>query len=332
MRKTLLVVIAALLVGVAYSSVYTVDRAEYVYVTQFGRHVATHDGETDAGLYWKWPWPIQSVQRLDSRLQFFDLPATELLTQDPQGKSIDKTITVSAYVCWRIADRQSVDRFIRRIGTPRRAQEILGERVKNQVGAIIGSMRMDELFNVDSALVRRKMEEIRERVLSLPGLPEEGQTESRGLRDQAREAYGIDIVDVQIQRTSHPDSVRDTIYQRIRSERFAKAADYRSSGEKAAEDIRSKASAEVSDIKNKAKSEMTELQGQAEIAAANIRKLALSKDPQFYFFLKKLATATKIVSDGQTTLWVSAGHRLLDILNWDPGQKPMKPANGTGGP
>src|SRR5215831_5510224 len=66
-------------------SVFTVDASEYAYLTQFGRHVATFDGgdaANDAGLHFCWPWPVQSVQRLDRRLQYFDLPGTELLTPD----------------------------------------------------------------------------------------------------------------------------------------------------------------------------------------------------------------------------------------------------------
>ena len=40
------------------SCLYTVDQAEYAYVTQFGRPVATLDGGSDAGLHVKWPWPV----------------------------------------------------------------------------------------------------------------------------------------------------------------------------------------------------------------------------------------------------------------------------------
>src|ERR1700722_8928004 len=85
---------------VLYSSVFTVDASEYAYLTQFGRRVEVFDGGNDdeAGLHFKWPWPIQSVQRLDRRLQTFDLPAAELLTRDPGGNTIDKTPTIQALV------------------------------------------------------------------------------------------------------------------------------------------------------------------------------------------------------------------------------------------
>src|SRR5437016_10694961 len=101
----------AIVAGVCWAfsqSLFTVDRAEYVYVTRFGRHIATYDGQSDdeAGLHVKWPWPVESVQRLDHRLQYFDLPGAELLTHDAKGKTIDKTLTIDAYVCWRIDDNE----------------------------------------------------------------------------------------------------------------------------------------------------------------------------------------------------------------------------------
>src|SRR5215831_13484000 len=104
MRIIITIAILALLLVVASTCAYTVDRAEYVYVTEVGKHVATHDGATDGGLHWQLPWPIQSVQRVDSRLQFFDLPETELLTHDKRSQTVKETITVVPYVCWRIAD------------------------------------------------------------------------------------------------------------------------------------------------------------------------------------------------------------------------------------
>src|SRR5581483_120621 len=148
LRNLLLILGIVVLLGAILSAFYTVDRAEYVYLTQFGRPVATFDGATDAGLHWKWPWPVQSVQRLDHRLQVFDLPGAELLTHDPKGKTIDKTLTVDAYVCWQIAGADGVDRFIRTVGTPERAREILGQRVSSRLGAEIGNMPLDDLISV----------------------------------------------------------------------------------------------------------------------------------------------------------------------------------------
>src|SRR6516165_703471 len=130
MRITLyLALILLLVVGVAAVRLclFTVDRTEFVYLTQFGRPVAVYDGatEADAGLHWKWPWPIQSVQSFDRRLQYLDLPGAELLTRDPRRATIDKTLTIDAYVCWRIPDRDALDRFVCAVGTASGARAIL---------------------------------------------------------------------------------------------------------------------------------------------------------------------------------------------------------------
>ena len=129
MRKFLLYLVAPLgVLWAASSTVFTVDRTEFVYLTMFGQHVTTFDGETEAGLHFKWPWPVESVQRLDHRLQVFDLPGAELLTHDPKGKTIDKTLTIDAYVCWQIADRDGVDQFIRSVGSVERGRNTCAVR------------------------------------------------------------------------------------------------------------------------------------------------------------------------------------------------------------
>src|SRR5437879_2246001 len=95
-------------ITVARLSFYTVDAAEYVYVTVLGEHRETFDGadqETGAGLKIGWPWPIAQTQRLDRRLQQFDLPPTEQLTHDPKGNTVDKILLLEAYVCWKITDK-----------------------------------------------------------------------------------------------------------------------------------------------------------------------------------------------------------------------------------
>ncbi len=133
-------------------SVFTVDASEYAYVTVLGRPLATYDGsaaDQGAGLHAGWPWPIQSVQRIDRRLQTFDLPDTEILTHDADGKTIDKTLSITAYVCWRIADRDSVDLFIRTLGTPEIARSILAPRINSLLGASITQMAMDDLVSTD---------------------------------------------------------------------------------------------------------------------------------------------------------------------------------------
>ena len=310
-----------LLAWIVSTSWFTVDRAEFVYRTQFGRPVATYDGATDAGLHFKLPWPIQAVQRLDHRLQFFDVPEVELLTHDAKGKTIDKTLTIGVYVCWRIADKDGVDRFIRTVGSPREARDILEQRIKSRLGAAIGTMPIDDLISVapeDES--ERRMEELRERLLK-------GGPQGDSLVQLAQRDYGIDLIDVRLRRFNHPASVREAIFTRIRSERQKKVADYESQGKKLADDILSKSKKEVKDIETRAKASEERLKREADIEADRIRNEAQSKAPEFYTFLQKLDAYQRILGDTKDLLLLSSRHELFDML-----LKPPKPGSVPASP
>jgi membrane protease subunit HflC len=319
--KLLVFLVLAAAVVIAPLCAFTVDRTEFVYLTQFGAPMATYDGAEDAqaGLYFKWPWPIQSVQRLDRRLQYFDLPGAELLTRDPKRNTIDRTLTLDAYVCWRIADAKGVDRFIRSVGTPAGAQAVLGQRIYSELGAAIGQMELDDLISPDPKKVEDARTALRKRLLQGSG------TGSPSLESVAESEYGIQVVDIRLRRSNHPPAVREAIFERIRSERKKKAADYESEGERMASDIRSDGASRVAALKAEAEAQSTRLRGQADAEADRVRNEAQSKDPQFYTFLKKLEEYQRILGDNKTTLLLSTHRELFDVLFHPP--SPIKEKN-----
>jgi membrane protease subunit HflC len=309
---TLLLLVVA--VWVASSALFTVDRAEFVYLTQFGKHVGTYDGKTDAGLHVKYPWPIQSVIRLDNRLQFFDLREVELLTHDSQGKTIDKTLMISAYVCWRIAGpeaggRDGVDQFVRAVSTPERARSILEQRILSRLGAEIGKVSLDDLISAaPDGRIEERMDQIRARLLGTEGPAAES------LQRLARDEYGIELIDIRLRRFNHPPSVRSDIYARIISERERKVQDYTSEGDRRSADIRSAAEREASDIRTRAAAQQKRLEEEAAAKGDSIRNEAHGKDREFYTFLEKLKTYQTMLSSSRDMLLLSSNHELFDLL------------------
>jgi membrane protease subunit HflC len=287
---------------------FTVDRTEFAYVTQFGRHVATYDGarDPDAGLHARWPWPVQSVQRLDRRLQYFDLPPAELLTSDARQKTIDRTLTITSYVCWRITDADDgVDRFIRSIGAPERAPVLLGQRISSRLGAAVGRLELDDLISTAPHKVEETMHDLRRGLLD-------------GLQESARKEYGIELVDVRLRRHNYPQAVRQEIFNRIISERNKKVADYQSEGAQLADNIKSEAARDARNILTDARAREQQLKGQADADADRIRNAAHSKDVEFYAFLKKLEEYQRILGDGKTVLLLSGHRELFDLLFHPP--------------
>jgi membrane protease subunit HflC len=332
MKKPILTISFLLLIVLVtlFLSTFTVDRTELVYLTQFGRLEAVYDGAKDAGLHWRWPWPVQSVQRLDRRLQVFDLPEIELLTRDDKGETIDKTITVDAYVCWRIDGEEGVSRFIRAMGTADRAREILRPRIISRLGAEISNMKMDDLISVVSPQeARGRMEALRDRLIGDSGADqhqaEASPLQAGGLRDQARRDYGIELVDVRLRRTSHPAEVRDAIFSRIRSERAKKVADYQGQGALLASKIKSEAELEARNILTDAKAAEQQIKGKADAESDRIRNLAHSQDPEFYAFLKKLEEYQRILGDNKSVLLLSSHRDMFDLMF-----KPPKPEKESG--
>jgi membrane protease subunit HflC len=308
---------------------FTVDRTEFVYVTQFGKRVAVYDGAKDeeAGLNWKWPWPIQAVQRLDRRLQYFDLPGAELLTRDTRGNTIDKTLTIDAYVCWRIPDASAADQFVRSVGTPEGAQQILGQRITSELGAAIAGMELDDLISVDRVTDQQNREQLKVDVRRKElhrRLLEGG---SPSLQETALKSYGIEVVDIRLRRSNHPAAVRDAIFERIRSERAKKVAEYQSEGERLAANIRSETDRRIAEMKAEAEAKSIALRGEADAEADRIRNEASARDPEFYSFLRKMEEYQRILGDGKSTLLLSTRREAFDAL-LNPPKSTREPVPG----
>ena len=71
-----LIIVAALLACTVF---YRVDELKDVaLVKTFGKVTRVLRGSEHAGLHFKWPWPIQSLVRYDSRTRIFEDVSTEL--------------------------------------------------------------------------------------------------------------------------------------------------------------------------------------------------------------------------------------------------------------
>jgi len=300
--------------------VYTVDAAEFAYITVLGRHTETFDGASGgAGLHIGWPWPIQVVQRLDRRIQQFDLQPSEHLFPDSEGKTVDKTLSIEAYVVWKISDEEAVDRFIRRIGTPDKAQAILATTINGHLGSSFGKMNMDDIVNTNEARINDTMEKWHAKFLA-------------NLKGQVQTEYGIDLVDIRLRRFNYLEKTRDAIFNRIKSERQKKAAEYQEEGKLKAQNIGSQSEEEARKILAEARFQEELLKGHADREAIAIRNEAHSLEPKFYAYLKEMEKLQSILSDNRTVLLLSTHRGLFDLLFQPPrlgnsvGPMPVPPA------
>jgi membrane protease subunit HflC len=324
MRALLIIVPVA--VWAAATSLFTVDRSELAYVTQFGAIVGRYDGATEAGLHLKLPWPVHAVLRLDRRLQAFDLPPAELPTFDPGQRTVDKMLVGDASVTWRVPDKANGERFIQTVGTVERARLLVGQRVSSRLSAVVSTMPLDELVAVAGpAEVEARFAKLRERLI---GAGPEGDGER--LADAVLAAYGVELVDVRLRRFNYPPDVRAAIAERIKSERFKKVAEYESEAERKSAEILSEADRAAAVTRSTAAADRRRVEKQADAEADGIRNEAHRRDPDFYAFLQKLDTLQRLLGESRDVLLLSARHDLFQTLlnppRMDgPGNTPPKP-------
>src|SRR5439155_11749121 len=197
-------------------------------------------------------------------------------------------------------------------GTPEKARTVVSGRISGELGAAIGQMELDDLISVEPGKVDRERERLRERLLH------GASGEAGGLEERALSDYGIELVDVRLRRSNHPPAVREAIFDRIRSERNKKVAEYQSEGAKQAEDIKSAAERRVRETLADARGREQRVKGEADADADRVRNQAYAKDTQFYSFLKKLEEYKRILGDNKTMLLLSAHRELFDLLFQPP--------------
>ncbi len=355
MTRYALIPLALLLALWGRTAFYSVDQAEFVYVTRFGDPIAIHDGATESGLHAKLPWPVDSVQRIDRRIQSIDLPAVEVLTRDRARdvvqQSVGSTLTVDATIIWKIPDAKAADQFFRAVRTPEQAKKILGPLINGRLSAIISTVPVEYLIDVvdvqtaaaavvgvaavlpsdatfraaDSRVIDERVERIRQRLLGDEGLSGGTSTASENLRARALAEYGIEIVDVRIRRFSYPEAVRAKIAERIRSERDKKAADYESEGRKKAADITTDADRAARTSEADARAKKTVIEGMANAEAKRILAKAWSQDREFYLFLSNLRAFQRMMENTRDVWLLSTKNPLLKPLQGPPVPPAPKP-------
>jgi membrane protease subunit HflC len=289
--------ILAILAIVAVARVpVIVDQTESVYITEFGRPVRLIE---EPGLYVKWPY--QSRRSFDRRLQL-DAPASrEMLTRDK------KNLEVAWYLSWKIAD---VDRFLKSVHTLPDASARLEDMAASLLAAELGGHDLTGLIKVgNDSTVAAMMTSV-----------------ARRIAEQARQEYGITVVDVRLRRLNYPEEVRSAVFEQIRSERKRVAAATRAEGESEARTIRSAADRERSRVVAEAEADAARLIGEGEAEATRIANEAHAADPSFYQFLKTLETY-RAALDRKTTLILSSDSAFLKLLTKGvpdpiPSQKP----------
>ena len=273
LTRALIALIVCSLLGFAMFS-FQVASNESAVLTRFGSPVRTL---AEPGLYFKWPWPIDAVNRFDKRLSFYDTRISEALTRDKRN------VILPLFLAWRIEDPL---KFLQALGTPAAVPSKLDSLATSARNALLGSYDFQQLVVADPAEI--KLAEFEQRLADT-------------IRPQALESFGIRIEQVGLKRIALPEANTVYVFERMRAERGQYAAKFRAEGRREAEELRARTDAEKTTLLAEAQKYAEETRGKAEAEAARIYADAHSQNPDFYQFIREL-DALKKVTKTNTTL------------------------------
>jgi membrane protease subunit HflC len=273
-----------IIAGLAAFCCFIVPAGEYAVITAFGNPVKVIK---TPGLQFKYPY--QSVNRFDNRL-FVHVPAlSEFLT-------LEKTpVIASSAILWRIAEpQQFLQTVFNRLGAESRLSDILFA----ELGAAIGNAPLSTFFSTEPGTYQA------ETLIAVVAAQ---------CRTTARRDYGIDIVDIQLQRLDFPERNRLSVFARMKSERVSISMQYRSEGEEQSIKLRAAADQEKTKILAAAYKTAQQTRGEGEAGAARIYAGSLSAAPEFYRFLRGNETFRKAIGK-DTTLVLPVDSELFRLL------------------
>lgn len=293
-QRWLRAIVGTLALGaIAFHATSVVVReGEVALVTRFGRPVSS---ETEPGLHWKLPWPIDQVTMIDTRRRVYETGHTEMLTRDK------KNIIARSFVVWRVGDPLV---FHQAVGNAEQAQSKLEGLLTN---AAIGTLGRHDL----SALVS-----------TTPSDLEVDQIEKELMASTAAPAlanYGISIEQIRLERISLPEENIAAVFDQMRAERRQFAAKFQAEGEREASRIRSEATLEAAKIRATGEQEAARIRGETAAEIAKTYADAHKVDPELYKFTRSLESLDKLVT-GSTSLILRTDSEPFSLLEGQAGK------------
>jgi membrane protease subunit HflC len=290
MQKLLKYIVTGLIVlaVLAFMTTYSVRFTESAVVTTFGK---ADGARTEPGMGLRWPYPIQSVIKYDTRSRFVEAVPQTAATKD------ERQIIVSAFISWRVKDPL---KFYQLYGSGARPIEHLrkaDDQLKGSLSAALASIseyRLDELLNAREG---SKLAELETKIKAK--LTSREQAGGAGL---ALQEGGIEMLSVGIYNIQMPESITQNVFDAMKAARTRIAADAVKKGEAEAEAIRAQADADSRTIMDFVRQRAESIRSQGDREAAQYFA-KMSEVPELAVFLKSLELMRDGISSRTTIIW-----------------------------
>ena len=306
-KQIILIILALVAFFVVMDGVYVVDETEQVVITQFGAPVG--DAVTTPGLNFKVPF-IQSTNYFDRRYLEWDGDRNQVPTKDK------KFIFVDTYARWQITDPLQ---FFRRLGNERGAQSRLDDILDGETRNAVANHDLVELVRstnrqpVADTELAEAIQDSLEAIQTGRDLIQDIVLEQANSRAAD---LGITILDFRFKRITYVEDVRQTVYDRMVSERNRIADLFRSEGQGEASRIRGEQERELLTIQSEAFRTAQEIRGRGDAQAAAVFNSAYNRNSstrELYDFLRAME-AYQETFDAQTSIVISTDSEFYKYL------------------
>ncbi len=249
---------------------FTVTEKELAVKLKIGKVIKS---DYTPGLQWRIPF-VNEIKKFDSRIQTLDNKPESILNTDKEYLEVDY------FVKWRIQD--PVTYYTTFNGLKLDAERRLSDVIKNALSEEFSNRTLQQVISTQRL----------ELVASV-------QDKTKPIAKD----FGIEIVDVRIKRINLNDAVSDSVFDRMRSERAAEAAEHRSTGQKEAVNIRANTDKQIRIIVAEATKTAALLKGQGDATATKTYAVAYNQNSDLYSFLRSLE-AYRNSFDGSNNMMV----------------------------
>ncbi|MEE8450749.1 MAG: protease modulator HflC [Thermoguttaceae bacterium] len=295
------------------TATYVVEEGKQAVVTQFGKPVRY---VVDAGLKFKVPF-VQEVHLLEKRLLPWDGAPKSVKTRDK------KTIFIDVWGRWKIVDPEV---FFRAVRTEQRGQKILDDLADSTVLDVVARYNLIDVVRSSDAELEYESDELAdsirawddgvttdEDVIETVVLEEDAKPQDvietavledgsmgreqiekdilEAVSEMLKDSYGMELSVVHIKRVNYIKSVKEAVYERMRSERLRVASLFKSQAIEEENIILGKTRFELDKIEGEMELQSATIRGEADAEVIKMTALAYGQPPEtleFYTFLRRL--------------------------------------------
>ena len=281
-KNTVITILVLLVITLIFQSVVVVRETEKAILLKLGAFERT----LDPGLNFKVPF-VDSVVKFEGRLRTLDTPPDRVLTEE------EKPLEVDSFVKYKIIDAETYYTSTNG-GQETVAEGTLQSRVRDNLRDEFGKRTLVEVVSGDRDGLMLELK--------------------NSLGKDANE-LGVEIIDFRVKRIDYESEIRPAVYERMKSERNAEAADLRAKGSERATVIRAEAERKRTEDVAEGTREAEKIRGAGDATATATYAEAYNRDPEFYDFTRSLKAYKETFNDEGDILLIDPDSDYFKYLN-----------------